>query len=253
MKFGIVIFLKFIQRFGLWSGVKLFLQFSKGRVASVKVPGLNYPLSFRPFTSDIPLFYQVFVLNEYDLKMAEAPGVVVDGGANIGLFTVKMKSCFPEAKVICVEPDPDNFRLAQKNLAPYTDVHFENSGLWNRDIRLKVYDKYDCGKWGMVVEEDEADGTIDAISMNRLLKKYSLDRIDILKLDIESSEKILFSEGYEDWLPKVKMIIIELHDWIIPGCSKAFFTAINKVYADYSFSCQGENIIITNKSASAAV
>jgi hypothetical protein len=42
------------------------------------------------------------------------------------------------------------------------------------------------------------------------------------------------------------MIIIELHDWLEPGCSAVFFEAINKIYSNYSHSVKGENTIIEN-------
>jgi hypothetical protein len=68
--------------------------------------------------------------------------------------------------------------------------------------------------------------------------------IDILKLDIEGSEKEVFETGYEHWLPKINILIIELHDKMKKGCSRAVFNAISKY--DFSFDIKGENIIFTN-------
>ena len=76
--------------------------------------------------------------------------------------------------------------------------------------------------------------------------EHQLTQIDILKIDIETSEKQLFSENYSEWLPKVKVIIIELHDRMDAGCAKSFFTAINNCYTNYTYSTLGENVIITN-------
>ncbi|MCQ4062169.1 FkbM family methyltransferase, partial [Klebsiella pneumoniae] len=70
--------------------------------------------------------------------------------------------------------------------------------------------------------------------------------VDILKLDIETSEKAVFSAGFEVWLPKVKMIIIELHDWMEPDCAKPFFEAVNKCFKSYTYSMKGENTVIVN-------
>ena len=246
MKEKIKSLLKFIRSFGVWDGVPLYLHFYTGRVKNIKVPGIKHPVSLRPKSSDIPTFDQVFLNNQYNLKPIQKPKVIIDGGANIGLFAIKMKNLFPETKVICIEPDPENFQMTQKNLSPYTDVFFENSGIWFKDTKLKVYDKYNSGKWGMVVEEDVVAGNINAISLNSLFEKYAIDYVDVLKLDIETSEKQLFSENYEIWLPKVKTIIIELHDWIEPGCSKPFFVAINKCLNHYNYTHFGENVIITN-------
>jgi hypothetical protein len=77
-----------------------------------------------------------------------------------------------------------------------------------------------------------------------LLAKYALQKIDVLKLDIETSEKQLFANNFESWLPKVRTIIIELHDNAEKGCSKVFFEAIHQSFANYNLSVKGENIII---------
>lgn len=243
---AIKILLKFLVKFGIYRGLFLYLKFLLGRVNHIKLPNVRFSFSLRKHTSDIPTFEQVFLFDEYKVDFINKPSVIIDGGANVGLFAIKMKNDFPESKIICIEPDGDNFAMLQHNLSKYKGVFFENCGLWHKNTKLKVFDKYNLGKWGMFVEEDLVAGTISAISIQALLEKYSISCIDVLKLDIEASEKQLFSEGYEEWLPKVKTIIIELHDWMKPGCSKPFFTAINKCFSNYSFSQIGENVVISN-------
>ena len=247
MKYKVKALLKFIQKFGTGNGTVLWYKFNMKKLENIKIPHLKHSLSLRPNSSDVPTFIDIFIKDEYNIKFATKPKIVIDGGANIGLFAIKMKNDFPEAKVISIEPDPENFKLLQKNLSQYDNVSFENKGIWPKDTMLKVYDKFDSGNWGMVVEEDLVTGNISAISITSLLEKYSIEYIDVLKLDIETSEKQLFSENYEEWLPKVKTIIIELHDRIEKGCSKPFFTAINKSFANYSYHHCGENVIITNE------
>ena len=240
-------FLLFVQRFGIWHGIRLSIRFSSGRVKHIKLPKVKYPFSLRAKTSDIPTFAQVFLEDHYEVTIPAPPKTVIDGGANVGLFTIKMKSEYPDAKIICIEPDKENFQVLQANLSLYKDIYMENSGLWNKDTTLRIHDKYDLGKWGMVVEEDVHEGNISAISMNSLCKKYAVDRIDILKLDIETSEKKLFQDNYNEWLSKVKILIIELHDLKEDGCSKPFFEAINKTFLNYKYLVSGEHTIIINQ------
>jgi len=215
----------------------------------MKVKNVKFPIYLRKETSDIPTYSQIFVENEYKLKNKTAPKIIVDGGANIGLFAVLMKNLYPTVKIICVEPDKENFQMLKKNLEFYDDVYFENCGIWNKDTKLKVYDKYQMGKWAMVVEEDLQNGDIVAISMNTLMQKYNLSHIDFLKLDVETSEKQIFANNYENWLPKIKTIIIEIHDWMEEGCSKPFFEAINKTFQNYKYYTNGENTVIENHSS----
>jgi FkbM family methyltransferase len=246
MKHKIKVLLKLISYYGVWHGLKLQLQLLTGNTNSIKLPPFQHAFSLRKNTSDNSTFEQVFLNDEYNLNFIKDPKVIIDGGANIGLFAIQMKKQFPDAQIISIEPDPENFQLLQKNLKHYQQITFENAGLWNKDTQLKVYDKYNCGKWGMVVEEDLLNGTIKAMSIDTLIDKYKIDTIDVLKIDIETSEKQLFSSNFENWLPKTKVIIIELHDRMEPGCAKSFFMAINKCYTNYTYSTLGENIIITN-------
>lgn len=239
-----VIGFKFIQAFGLITGLKLFSQVKMGKTDKLKIPGIQHPISLRVGTSDIRAFCQIFLYGGYDFPMGRIPEVIIDGGSNVGLFAVLMKNRFPNAKIICVEPDPDNFQQLKKNIARYDSIYVENSGIWDKDTLLSIHDKFNMGKWGMVVEEDPEAGNVIAVSIGSLVKKYALDRIDILKLDIETSEKKVFEQNYEGWLTKTRKVIIELHDWVEPGCSQRFFTAITKSLPNYSFFIRGENVII---------
>lgn len=246
MKTNLILLLRLFRKFGIKPGGRLFLNIKFGKLNNLKIPAINKAVSLRKGSSDLYTFYQIFLHNEYEINFNRNPKVIIDGGANIGLFTVLMKQNFPNAKFICVEPDVENYQLLQKNVSEYTDVHCENSGLWGSNAMLKVYDKYNKGKWGIVAEENNEEGTIRALPICDLMKKYSIDRIDILKLDIETSEKELFSKNYECWLPKTKMLIVELHDFMLEGCSKAFFEAIQKTFKSYEYTVNGENTIIIN-------
>ena len=73
---------------------------------------------------------------------------------------------------------------------------------------------------------------------------YKLDYIDILKMDVEGSEKEIFESNYEHWLSKTKCLIIELHDRMRKGSSDSVFAAVSK----YNFTKleSGENVVFIN-------
>ncbi len=239
-------FSKMMLLFGIFSGTRLYFQLWFKRLNKIKLPHVRYPFKLRADTSDVPTFQQVFVEGEYKIGFRTPPQRIIDAGANVGLFAIKMKNDFPDASIVCIEPDTDNFQIATQNLMPYSKIFLENAGLWSKDTKLKISDKFNLGKWAMVVEEDIQNGNIQTVSIPYLMQKYQWDYIDVLKMDIESSEKQLFSENYEMWLPKVKVLIIELHDWMEKGCSRTFFEAINKTIPRYTYSVMGENTIIVN-------
>jgi hypothetical protein len=69
--------------------------------------------------------------------------------------------------------------------------------------------------------------------------------LDVLKLDIEGSEKEVFEKNVEEWLPRTKMLIVEVHDNMRKGASKALFAAISKY--DFTFSMHHENLVFINQ------
>ncbi|MFA6058891.1 MAG: FkbM family methyltransferase [Taibaiella sp.] len=237
--------------YGPWEGIKLSLKFLFNRTGVVKIKDAKEKIYLRKNSSDIPTFHQVFASREYGLKMINInPKTIIDGGSNIGLFSVFMKNKFPEAQIIAIEPDKENFAMMQKNLKNYKDVSLVNTGIWNKNALLKVYDKFNQGKWGMVVEEtnDANDpSAIRSMSIPDIMSQFNLNTIDLLKLDIETAEKYLFDEHCDLWLKKVKTVIIELHDWIEPGTAQPFFNAINRTFNKFSYYIFGEITIIVNE------
>jgi len=241
---------RYIHFYGFLEGIKVTTKFLLNAASTVSLSTLKAPVKLRKGTSDIMTFHKVFANQEYAVKQFEKdPKVVIDGGANIGLFSIFIKNLFPDAHVIAIEPDDDNFKLMQENFAPYTGIDSIQAGLWNKSSPLKVYDKYNQGKWAMVVEETDnaQEANVSGISIEEIMSKYKLDRIDILKIDIETSEKYLFGDNYQNWLPKVKMIIIEFHDWIVKGTAQPVLKAVNECFNKYSFYMKGENAIIVNE------
>lgn len=213
-------------------------------LAEIIVPKIKSHIFLRTNTTDAPTFSQIFIQKDYDLQMGIKPKLIIDGGANVGYASVWFANKFPEAKIFAVEPEDENFKILKSNTKKYANVKLIKAGLWHKRTFLKVLDK-GYGKWGFVTEEvsSSGKGIIQAMTIDDILKKSGCDQIDILKLDVESAEKEIFSKDYDNWLPRVRVLIIEIHDWIKVGCSDSFYSAIKKY--DFKKSKSGENIVLT--------
>jgi FkbM family methyltransferase len=79
------------------------------------------------------LIYEIFYQNSYlinDLNLN--PGsVIIDVGANIGLFSLfALKHCKYDAVIYSFEPIPDSFECLKRNLAPFSNkVQLYNMGI----------------------------------------------------------------------------------------------------------------------------
>ena len=215
----------------------------------IELPEVSVPLIVRPRTSDILAFLQIFGWHEYDLQIKPAelkPTFIIDGGANVGYSAVYFAGKYPDARIIAVEPEESNFQVLSQNTAGFSRIKPVCSAIWNKNTNLKIKD-IGLDKWGFMVEEAGPDepGSFKAITVGELLKEAEPGNIIMVKLDIEGAEKEVFSSNYEDWLGKVDILVIELHERMKKGADKAFNSAVKKYR--FSRSQKGENHILIKK------
>ena len=238
----IKLFLLYVHRLGLANGMFNFFKVKTGNTNNIRLKGLKHSLKLRKSSSDIEVFHQVFINKEYNFDAGFYPRFIIDGGGNVGLGALYFANVYPDAKIVSVEPESDNYTMLVENTKAYDNIHAIQSGIWNKSTYLKIKDT-GLGNWGFVVEEcDKEDAeTFRALSIADIMTQYQAEEIDILKLDIEGAEKEVFTSNYDRWLPKTKILIVELHDRMKPGCSSAFLKAI----ANYNFTIHpiGENLI----------
>jgi FkbM family methyltransferase len=203
---------------------------------------LNRYVTIRPGTSDLRCLGKVFVDYEYEIPFETNPRLIVDAGANIGLATLYFASKFPGTKIIAIEPERSNYDLLVRNCSGMTNLTPWHAALWNEDTPLQIANP-GAEKWAFTVVPGRLNGTgIKAVTIPQILAQSGHDTIDILKLDVEGAERELFRDGCEEWLRRVKMIIIELHDRCVPGTSRAVYSKLCQV--PFRQEIRGENVFV---------
>ena len=199
-------------------------------------------------SSDMSVFHQVFVLEEYScLRNLENVSLVLDLGANVGFSSAYFLNCFENSRVVAVEPDDRNVALCRINLEPYRDrVLLLHGAAWNecKQLRLSKGSFGDRREWATQVL-DVTDGTergdVQAWDVNHLIAIAGSTTVDLLKIDIERAELAVFGDTARTWLPRVRNISIELHG---PDCKELFFRALSGF--DYEVELSGELTICRN-------
>ena len=184
---------------------------------------ISVRLRKRP-SSDMEVFWQLFLLEEYK-PVVEAYRRhfgdplqlnVIDAGANIGLMSVYLSLFFKGGKYICVEPDDANFQSLEANLQAngLGDAITVRAGIWSKNTSLKIVNDFrDKKDWSIRVEETSAADGLPAYTVQELMRRYDMPIVDILKIDIEGSEKEIFgSVADQSFLAATKCIAIEIHD-----------------------------------------
>ncbi|MCE9587676.1 MAG: FkbM family methyltransferase [Verrucomicrobia bacterium] len=214
---------KYAWNLGLGSTTVCFLQKIRQSIGRQTRPYkllckyIKHPLLCRPGTSDRKVFLQIFADRDYQcLDEVQSAQLVIDCGANVGYSSVYFLNRFPSAKVIAIEPDPNNFALLKANVAPYGDrCETLQTAVWSSETDLVISEVpfRDGREWSKTVRPIRTGetGSMRAISIGSVLKESGLQRISILKCDIEGAEIQVFSSGFESWLGKVDNLVIELH------------------------------------------
>jgi len=259
--------LKFIRVFGMTEGIRVWLSlliqtdFQSGAI-QLRLPNLLAPIQLR--RQDLPIFWQIMVMKENDFhSLPQAGGatdtykkilsegnrpVIVDCGGHIGLSAVWFASRFPEATLYCIEPDKSNFKLLQQNTAAYPNVTCLNGGVWNKPCHLEIMNPLSGSASFQLRELPDSDNSerpnvLRAYTILEVLKLEKLNRLFLVKMDIEGAESQVFIDP-APWLALTAVMIIELHDWLMPGqgTSRNFF----KRLAENSFDVvlQGENLLL---------
>jgi FkbM family methyltransferase len=230
----------------LSEALKIYYRLKTRNRNNIKISRLEHPFSMRNNIYDYGTFEEVIVKEAYNIALDFTPKYIVDGGGNIGLTAAYFATKFPDAGIISFEPDKENFQLLKQNTALYKKIKPVNAGLWNRSAYLTVKN-VGLGNNAFIVEEadQQTPESIKAWSIAEIMLEMNWPHFDLLKLDVEGSEKEIFSTAYESWLPKTRVLIVELHDRMKKGCSKAVFSAVSKY--DFSFQIAGENLVFINQ------
>ncbi len=169
---------------------------------------------------------------------------VFDVGANIGLFSLFVHQRCPGAKVFAFEPVPPTFEQLRLNLEGQgVDARLFFCGLASRAGTAEVtfYPAW-SGMSGMYADAEEDEEVARAYLRNQdesllehaaellagrfraeryacalrtlseVIAEEGVERIDLLKIDVEKSElEVLQGISDADW-PKIKQAVLEVHD-----------------------------------------
>lgn len=211
-----------------------FIERRKGKIAihgktlfvDFNLDGHAFRFQLRKGSSDATVLTQIFQKLEYQPLVTlincfpQTPiSNIVDAGANAGFTSVFLGKNFPEARIISIEPDAENFLLLNTNIKENgINCSARAQALWGTSEKVKISPEFrDHREWSRQVQpmlSSDKSYSIEGITLDTILREEKWKEIDILKMDIEGGEKNVFSDKALslDILSRIKFIAIELHD-----------------------------------------
>lgn len=157
--------------------------------------------------------------------------IVMDIGANIGIYTMLLSQIYPKAKIIAIEASPTIFEMLKSNcklnnlLFPSgSNVLLINKAISDKDdITTEFYEKHSMSTMlkefltnlssTILTNQDELNKKlVKTVTIDNLVETIGVNEISLLKIDVEGAE-VLALKGAIKTLThkKIKNMVIEYH------------------------------------------
>ncbi len=161
------------------------------------------------YETDLIVLKEIFEENVYEVNDGRfaVDGVTVDIGANIGAFALLAAS--HGCKVYAIEPEPHNLEAMKNNIAlssmddlvvavPFGISDFKGTAVIN-----------DSGGGSSIKDDGSFGAEIEIMTLDDMFDLYHIDKVNVLKIDVEGSEGDIILSASKDNLNKCAYITME--------------------------------------------
>lgn len=192
------------------------------RLRSGGFPGTHVDLALREGGSlrlrNVPMdrhtFHRIFARDEYELG-GTAPsslGTVIDVGAHIGLFALRVAPL--AARVLSYEPVPANFETLALNVAARANVVPVRKAVAGSREPATIYVSDNPSAHSMFPSTDErrlSPMSVDCVTLEDVFGTHGVERCGLLKLDCEGAEyPLLYAVARPLW-ERIDRVVMEFH------------------------------------------
>lgn len=134
-------------------------------------------------------------------------GVIIDIGANVGIFSMLSRDLYPQAIIYSIEPVVNTFECLKKNLANDSNIHIFNIALGNSKGKQRMSFSNQNSEISKIAVNGNV--VVNIQSLDEFIRENNIKQIDLLKIDTEGFEhKVLL--GAKNALAITRYIFIEI-------------------------------------------
>lgn len=194
-------------------------------------------------------FHREFVQKINDLTDKNTNYNFIDIGANTGLLSKSLlKNLDNISSIYAVEPNQDNFFCLKNNLNMYKNVQVFKFALDLKDGEKKLFlDKNNKGNLSfnyemMTLKEDKLNfmnspedyELVDCKNVKNFFNEIKNDKKNIIKIDIQGYDEIIFQELPDDILKNTEILIIEITPLKTKKLNFDIFNSKLKMFSKYT-------------------
>ena len=189
----------------------------------------------------VPTVFEVFADKCYS-SYFDIPkeGVILDIGANIGVFTLYCTEISDNVFIYAYEPNPKTNETLRRNivannLEDRVKIYDEAVGRARSDFRIwtNVPSLIASGYGATAPSHEEGSITVPMVDLNEVVDRVG-QSVELLKIDIEGAEADLLEAASLLTLNKIKRVVLEYHEYLGTDA----LTRCNSVLEASGFVCQ---------------
>ncbi|RLG13733.1 hypothetical protein DRN69_05115 [Candidatus Pacearchaeota archaeon] len=160
---------------------------------------------------------EIFGREIYFTPFLNKAKVIIDLGAQAGIYSLYAALKNKNAKIYALEPDPDNFKQLCKNIEinklqgviiPFKKAVSKENG----ELFFYISNQSSRSSSLFKLKSPGSRIMVDSISLQSLFEILELNRCDVLKVDIEGAEYEVFYNSPTKIVRKIDNICMECHD-----------------------------------------
>jgi FkbM family methyltransferase len=181
--------------------------------------------------TDLKTFWQIFLRQIYRVEASDH--IIIDIGANIGLFTLYAARRAPAARIFAIEPFPANFDRLLESVLEHdltertTCLKYAITG--KAGMRLMHDGPLPSQQRFLVAVGKSTSGIpVQGMPLGELIRQQALEKIDLLKMDVEGSEYEVLLSASPSELRTIQRIALEYHGDCAPYSKVQIFDHLHK-------------------------
>lgn len=189
------------------------------------------------------LFQEIFLFRCYvgdEFYTPQPNHMVLDVGANIGVFAIYLSSIAPGIHVDCYEPSPVTCEKLNVNIKANRlerRVVSHQSAIWRDDSSQMLLDYQSSGRKSFFDDTRETKKLpaerVACVTLATAIQSCSAKQIDFLKIDAEGAELEIVESGSKEAWSRINKVALEYHEELRPGVKDKIVNFLRKIGFKY--------------------